>query len=595
MSKTFNAPSMSFFEAMFGDDFPDAFAHDGRSCKSNKTLLDLPAELLEIICQHLTGLAIKHLRLTSRELAEKVELRIDRVYVSPNRANIDCLNNILDHPHYSIQVKELVWDDEQLGKIPTLDIFRDRIKHDEAQARIALEDHLSTLFVNQVGEEADYESIGVQDCLRDDGDLTDIGKAILLNANDERSRKIIVSHAVSMSVEDSYDLYQKLYQDEREIIKRRWDEHALLRAFEHLPNLRRITITTEVWRLWHLVPLYDTPFRRALPAGFSKPSSRPWSDWGLSELFCTGLARDGTLQNCRMKERGYSTLMSVLASRPVFGLQEFIVDTGCENIGLPLDPFTYPELKYTFLDYTKCVQVLSTVPLRKLQLSIVEEGTQRHEGPRGELLRDVLSVIASLEDLDLKYNVPEPHGGACELFDETFLGAHCPRLKRFALHLAKVENRWLFNVITRLENLEYVVLDRIQLEYSGSDSDSVFHCLQQHYSGRCSRGPSFTWAEALCHHVKSDSRPFRTSRWLATVQEELDAFLYGGGEFPLTWLEADMPYFSRRRAVIKHNVGWLVDARDPTIRISNTEASAAKAMAMRSWPVYQPTSVVRGR
>lgn len=586
---------MSFFEAMFGDDFPDAFAHDGRSCKSNKTLLDLPAELLEIICKYLPGLAIKHLRLTSGELAEKVDLRIDRVYVSPNRANLDCLNNILDHPRYSIQVKELVWDDAQLDEIPTLDIFRDRIKHDEAQAKFALEDHLSTLFEHPTEEEADYEPIGVQDCLRDDGWLTDIGKAMLLNANDERSKNIIVSHAASMSVEDSYDLYQKLYQDEREIIKRGWDENALLRAFEQLPTLRRITITTEVWRPWHLVPVYDTPFRRALPAGFRKPSVRPWADWGLSKLFRWDLERDGILQNYRLEERGYSILMPLLASRPVFGLQEFILDTGCENVGLPLDPFTYPELKYTFRDYTKCVQFCSTAPLRKLQLSLVEEGAQIHEGPRADLLRDVLSVIPGLEDLDLKYNVLEPHGGAWELFDKTFLRAHCPRLRRLTLRLAKVDNRWLFNVITSLENLKHIVLDRIQLECSGPDSDSVFHRLQQHYSSQASRGPSFTWVEALCYHVKSDIRPFRTSRWLATVQEELDAFVYDGGDFPLIWLEPDTPYFSRRRAVVRHNVGWLVDARDPAFRTRNTEASAAKAMAMKSWPVYQSTDLVRGR
>lgn len=585
---------MSFFEAMFGDDFPDAFAHDGRSCRSNKTLLDLPAELLEFICRHLPGLAIKRLRLTSKELAEKVDLRIDRVYISPNRANIDCLNNILDHPRCSMQVEELVWDDAQLDHIPTLDIFRDRIKHDEAQARVALEDHLSTLFGNQTEEEAEYESIGVQDCLGDDGKLTDIGKAILLNANDERSKNIIVNRAASMSVEDSYDLYQKLYQDEREIIKRGWDETALSRAVEQLPNLRRIAITTEAWRPWHLVPVHDTPFHRALPAGFRKPSVYPWADWGFSKLLCGDLARDDILRNYRTEERGYRVLVSLLASRPVFGLQEFVMDTGCENIGLPLDSVTQPEPTYEFRDYAKCVQIFSTTPLRRLQLSIVEEGAQIYEGPRRDLLKDVLSVVPSLEDLDIKYNVPEPYGAACELFDDTFLHMHCPRLKRFALRLAKVENSWMFNVIASLQNLEYVVLDRTQLGNGGSDSDTVFHRLQRHYSSRSSCGPCFTWAEALCSHVNAD-RPYRTSRWLAMVQAELDAFLYDDGGFPFTWLESEIPYYPQPRPVVKPNVGWLVDARDPATRILNTEATAAKAMAMRSWPVYQPTALVRGR
>lgn len=586
---------MSFFEAMFGDDFPGAFAHDGRSCKSNKTLLDLPGELLEIICQYLPGLAMKRLRLTSRELAEKVELRIDRVYVSPNRANLDCLNHILDHPRYSIQVKELIWDDAQLYHVPTIGDFQARIKFEEEEAKTALEDHLSTLFEQNIGDEAGCESIGVETCLRNDGELTDVGKAILLNASDERSKNIIASRAASMSIEDSYDLYQKLYQDEREIVKRGWDENALSRAVEQLPNLRRITITTEVWRPWHLVPVYDTPFRRALPAGFRKPSVGPWATWGFSETLRTMMVESGPIQQCWTEERGYSILMSLLASRPVPRLQEFIVDTGHENIGLPLDPFTYPELKYTFRDYTKCVRAFSTAPLRRLQLSIAEEGMQIHKGPRGNLLRGVLSAIPSLEDLDLKYSVPEPYGVACELFDETFLRAHCPRLKRFALRLAKVETSWLFDVITSLENLEHVLLERIQLECSASNNDSVFHRMQQHYAGRSSCGPRFTWIETLCDHVRAENRPFRTSRWLTMVQEELDAFLYDGGEFPLTWLERDTPYYYRRRAVVRHNVGWLMDARDPTLRLRNTEASAAKAMAMRSWPIYQPVVLLPGQ
>ncbi|KAF3044022.1 hypothetical protein E8E12_006770 [Didymella heteroderae] len=580
---------MSFFEAMFGDDFPDAFAYDGRSCKSNKTLLDLPAEILEIICRYLSGLDVKRLRLTSRELAEKADLRIDRVYVSPNRANLDCLNNILNHPQYRLQVRELVWDDGQLEQLPTFELFQDRIESDEKQARIALEDHLSTLFESNTENEADYESIGVQDCLLDDGELTDIGKAILLNANDERSKNIIVSRAASMGVEDSYDLYQKLYQDEREIIKRGWDENALLRALEQLPNLRRITITTEVWRPWNLTPLYDTPFRRALPAGFRKPSVGPWTDWGLSELLRAGLARDGFVQDLSTEARGFSILMSSLASKPVFGLQEIIIDTGCDNCGLPLEIFSFPKL-----DYTNSVQVFSIAPLKRLQLSVVEHGAHIHD-QRTDLLSGVLGVTPSLEDLDLKYSIPNPSGAPGELFNDDFLRMHCPRLKRFALHLATTTNSWLFNVIKSLENLEYVVLDRIQLDDSATNNDIVFHRLQQHYAGRCSRGPRFSWVDALCDQFRVHGSKFRMSRWLAIVEEELDAFLYDGGEFPLAWLELEPPYYFERRAVVKPNVGWILDARDPTVRIRNTEASAANAMAMRSWPVYQPTALLRGR
>jgi hypothetical protein len=571
---------MSFFEAMFGDDFPDAFAHDGRSCKSKKTILDLPAELLKTVCQYLLNPDMKKLRLACRELAEKVELRIECVYVSPNRANLDCLNNILNHPRYCLQVQELVWDDSQLQQLPTFESFRDCIALEEAQARMALEDHLSTLFRSNAEDGQEHKTIGVRDCVGHDGELTDIGKAILLDADDETSKSIIASRASSMSIEESYVLYQKLYQDETEIIKRGWDVLALSRAVEQLPNLRRVTITTEAWRPWNLRPIYDTPFHRALPIGFRKPSVWPWLHWDTSDLV-DPLART--------EERGYSILVSLLATRPILSLQEFVVDTGRQCVGLPLELFALPKL-----DYTNSVRAFSTAPLKRLQLSIVEQNPRTYNGPLIDLLKGVISATPNLEDLDLTYSTSSSRRGATgELFDENFLQTRCPGLKRIALRLAKVMNNWLCNVIKSLENLERVVLDRIEPEYCASISDIVFYRLRQHYAAQCSRGPILTWIETLGDHSNPEKCRL-TSRWLAVVEEELNAFLYDGGEFPLTWLDPALPYQPQRFAFIKPNVGWIMDARDSTIRTPNTTGSAATAMATTSpWPVYQSTAICR--
>src|SRR4051812_43119994 len=78
-----DVPSLDFMEGLFGDEFPEAFG--SRAMKSSKSILDLPAELLALVCEDLSRLDIKRLRLSNRHLGANVDLRIDRIYVSPNR------------------------------------------------------------------------------------------------------------------------------------------------------------------------------------------------------------------------------------------------------------------------------------------------------------------------------------------------------------------------------------------------------------------------------------------------------------------------------------------------------------------------------
>jgi hypothetical protein len=135
-----DVPSMSFMEGLFGDEFPDAFASGG--VKGNKSIQDLPAELLAIISQDLSKLDIKRLRLSSKHLATNVDLRIDRLYVSPNRTNLECLKKILDHPRHRLKIIEIVWDDAQLDEYADLESFRNALIIDENEKRTAIEEML---------------------------------------------------------------------------------------------------------------------------------------------------------------------------------------------------------------------------------------------------------------------------------------------------------------------------------------------------------------------------------------------------------------------------------------------------------------------
>ncbi|KAJ4986266.1 hypothetical protein SVAN01_08201 [Stagonosporopsis vannaccii] len=580
VSTTFNAPSMSFFEAIFGDDFPDTFAHDdGRSCKSKRTLFELPAEVLEIMCQSLSKMDIKRLRLANTHLARAVDLRIDRVFVSPNRANLDCLNSILNNDRYRLQVQEIVWDDAQLDEYPVLDLFQERLISDQEKARVALEDHLSTLFQDRDDHDADYDSIGVENCIEEDGSLTHLGKIILLNSEDQKSRDIIASHAASMSIEDSYALYEKLYQDEREIIKRGWDVAGLQRALTHFSNLRRITITSEVWRPWFPVPVYDTPFYRALPPGFRKPSVWPWI--GSSHLgSVASCIHDVPTRHLPAKWRGYSIVMASLARNPVPSLQEFALDTGQESIGLPHEFFPLPKI-----DYANTIQALSTAPITKLQLSFSEH-IAAHRGrnitARAStdfcVLQHVISTLPLLEHLDLKWTVLPLQAYAP--FPNGFLQQYCPNLKVLALRYAKLTESWLYNSIIDLKSLEIVILDKIVLDvpeaHTATLCADIFSSLRDHYATTSLRGPKFTWINCLPDDPTTDWMTRTCKQWIV-VDDELNSFLYDSGDSP--W---NVGHSSVQPQMLKDTAGWVMDGRDPSFRKRRSEVLKGQR---NPWPI----------
>ncbi|KAF9694341.1 hypothetical protein EKO04_007557 [Ascochyta lentis] len=553
VATTFNAPSMSLLEAMFGDDFPDAFANgDGRSCKSRKTMLDLPAEILGAICQPLTKADIKRLRLTCRELAEKVELRIDRVYISPNRANLDNLNNILNHPRHCLQVQEIVWDDAQLIEYPTIQSFRAALTSDDREAEIILELHVKALFEAGGNNNTAFRSIGLQDFIKHEGGLTELAKAALFNSNDTVSRDYIASNATTtMSVEESYDLYQKLYQDEKEIIKRGWDVNGLQRALTHIPNLKRITLTSEVWRSRRCrpIPTYDPPFFRALPPGFRKPSPPPWGEPGSDfewqdQKIAHELDQLSTEQHLPVQWRGYSIIMSCLMTNPAPTLEEFVVDAGDNGSGLPCHLFTSKNL-----DYSNTIRALSNMQLKRLQLPLV---TFTGLVPVGHLY-DLIVTMPHLEHLDLMWNTSPPI--TADFPDHT-----CRTLKSITLHLSVVDCRWLLDLIKRSEDLQTVTLDAVQIgvwrdPFTGRES--LFLPLREYFSMVKRRGPTFTWIDSpLCGRAYD-------GRW-RMLDNELNAFLYNGAEWP--WPKDGTVHSFAERCAIKPGFGWTVDVRDPEFR-----------------------------
>lgn len=87
----------------------------------SRTLHTLPNELLGAICGLLCNSDIKDLRLTCRALGDKSYLRFDRVFISANPRNVEVLLAVANHDVFRHRVREIIWDDTLLRKIPITD------------------------------------------------------------------------------------------------------------------------------------------------------------------------------------------------------------------------------------------------------------------------------------------------------------------------------------------------------------------------------------------------------------------------------------------------------------------------------------------
>jgi hypothetical protein len=557
-----NVPSMSFMEGLFGEEFPDAFGSG--PAKSRKTILDLPTELFAIVSEQISGLEIKQLRLASKDLANKVDLRIDRVYISPNRANLDYLQRILNHPRYKGRVREIVWDDAQLDEYPTLDVFCKAILNDEKEATRAIEKRLEDAIEAYENDSPEYRSLGHHDLFHSDGRLTDVAKGILLRYDDQFSRDMLARNAMMMSIEDSYTLYQDLYRDEQDIIKQQSDAVALHQALAGFPNLRRITITSEVWRPWHRVPRYNTPFFRSLPPGFRKPAVWPW-------LFSYHDARNPrnfaywhkmfiVKDRLSVAWRGYDIMVSAMLAMTIVGIEEFIIDSGNERTGI-----SHRVLFNDVKNFHDTVQMFQRTPLKRLKLSI-NPMSRTSEHPLEMMMEGLTHALAQtqhLEHLDLDFNC------CARTNNEVFFLQVPPidfpptnlkqQLKTLAMRHVEIDPNRLYKLLTGMQNLEQVTLVNINT-FRPLGWNSLFRGLSQYYVIASVSKPAFTVVEPL---IGQNS----IGLYSQAVDVEVDAFIYAEGESPFTDDDMLRTYVH----TIKKKIGWRVNNRDESDRVRMCE------------------------
>ncbi|KAK2751439.1 hypothetical protein FQN55_000713 [Onygenales sp. PD_40] len=197
----------------------------------------LSNELLYAIFDNLPNSDIKNIRLTSRFLYIVTPLKLDRVFLSSFRKDLDTLRSIAAHPVYSRQIKEIVWDDTRL-EVPKL-------------------------------ESAEY----VQ------------RQAMILNSAQPLLDNLVASAATSMEQQDylRHDylmtVYDRLMRWDRGLwllIRLRDEQHSILESYEDVetfrfaltafPHLRRVTIAGHWYRPDGQPHRFLTPLIRSLPS-----------------------------------------------------------------------------------------------------------------------------------------------------------------------------------------------------------------------------------------------------------------------------------------------------------------------------------------
>ncbi|KAI0466324.1 hypothetical protein F4859DRAFT_507424 [Xylaria cf. heliscus] len=328
----------------------------------------LPAELLSAIISNLSNRDIKNLRLTNTFFCDTAQLRLSRVFLSANPLNVAVFNAIANHETYFRPEYGFIDSDDErprwrLGPESVPRWFRKPCQE-------SLE-----MYTN--GRSYEREA-------------------------PERAARVRQAKA-QLLIEDSWLHYQRLKEQEEDVIAHGLDVEAFSYGLSRFPLLKRVTMTPAVHGRWLYMPLYETPMIRAFPYGFSYPIPR----------------EEHLLKN---KWRGFRIVTRELA-RQKKHISEFVVDVYSLNTGLNCRLFDEP-----CEEYNNLVAIIQQPGFTRLQLEFTI-GEQEHYGWhsfRSSLLRRALNKAVDMEDFRFGTNATGDTG-------EGLIENHIPLLSIFPI------------------------------------------------------------------------------------------------------------------------------------------------------------------
>lgn len=338
-------------------------------------MLQLPDDLLVLFATFLINKERKNLRLVNKRLHLWIPLHISRVFISPSYKNIEVFNAIASHPVYRKQVKEIIWDDAQFEKFADDDEVRDITNSEEEWKDKCL---FKEMIQDNLGLIDGTEESFLQARLYDFDFSTDE----LISSNS-------VTHERYLSLDENFDLYNRLYAEQQAIIEASFDIECFGRGLSSFPALKRITVTSEAYRPTIISPCYPTPLIRSFPIGFNYPGPLPWK---CEEPENTGLnVTANDLCNCW---RGILLVLEKLAQHESL-VPEFVIDAQYEHFGVAFQLFDSPS------DNLRNLEILCQRGLRRLDLAIdifnpFPSAIGLHQLPQGQP-RAVLKHAGALE------------------------------------------------------------------------------------------------------------------------------------------------------------------------------------------------------
>lgn len=492
-------------------------------------LTSLPVDVLCLICDCLTQGDLKKVRLINRALSRLVNLRFTRVFLSPNRTNLNAFYGIVASEKFCSQVREIVWDDARLKFFDR----RRRLLHDSAMLREDIRLGCADV-APQESETIEHFSYC---CFFDEGSWYD--------------------KATALCLEDCFNIYNSLYDEQQAIIESGEDIEALMVGLTSFPNLERVTISSEAWRLQMSCPRFSTPFFRSLPTEFRMPTPWPWLGYDYDEL--TEDEREKlTLpwDDAYEQWRGYQIVISALVSTASnHNVRELIIDTNFELTGISHQLFASDDKN---MGLATTVQLFEIVPLTRLELCLNVTAAEETEFAcfHNGLLKKALSHLSALRHLLLGTSIHED-------VMQDIMGDN------------NTESPWIhLDEILPLDFFE-TKLESLQLRNFFLRGESLFRAFKQlkvltaMHIGSATLSEEFTWREfwfQVKDELSSTWRPgqpafimrcsLSSHHTQLDISEQLAAFLYGDGECPF---KENLPMHATE--------GWVVNNWDPDERL----------------------------
>ncbi|RSL84615.1 hypothetical protein CDV31_016682 [Fusarium ambrosium] len=362
----------------------------------NTCLIHLPPELLEQILSGLPNSDIKSLRLTCTRLHRFAQLRLSRIFLSPNPLNVSVFRAVADHEEFRKKIVEIIYDDARLAcsdEIPDPD---DEYYEDEYEDEDEDEDDIGDvqgvpLWFRRIYSD-NYDAIKAYGY----GDV-------------KRSHHLEVQERFKApwSPAESYKLYQKLFQEQEHAIATDSDGDALKYGLSRFPNLRTITLTPVAHGQPHR-PFYPTPMIRSLPRGLIYPIPRGWPVAEEQANRPYAQSWDGEE---KAKWRGFCLVSQAVAQHqrenPKAGISEFIIDSNQLLTGINCRVFDEAENS----EYKDLVTILARPGFSRIDLSLHVGGQDRKGWPsfRNGLLQHALGTAKGLRHMSLTTNLAIPN------------------------------------------------------------------------------------------------------------------------------------------------------------------------------------------